>query len=315
MKKISDIEFSNLYLGKQNSWYLHLEGGIEKAIPLSGEFDDDAGELSRLCIETENNVGRTDFAVTHNDVRYRVSRMPSISDTYYVLRRFPDHVPSINDLGIHPGFIKKLMQPHMTGLLIFAGATNQGKTWSASSLLVERLKVYGGVATTAEDPPEMPLEGSHGAGMCFQTWAARETGGFAEACRNIVRWNPTIILLGEIRDSDTAVEAIKASINGHLVICTVHADSAITAIERIQALASSASEDLNGSFASGLAAVLHQRLEGESQKRLVIESLFVFGDENEAGIRQTIRIKKTSMLTCEIQLQKNKMLTSRSMSQ
>lgn len=165
----------------------------------------------------------------------------------------------------------------------------------------------GGVAVCIEDPPEMPLEGKRGDGVIYQRWV--EQGGFAQECRQAARWAPSIIFVGEVRDAETATEALRASINGRLVVCTIHSDGARTAVDRLYSLANGvagSSDDVANLMAIGLAAIVHQRLEGEP-KRPVIEFLWLRG-EDAIGAQNTIRQKKFNQLDNEILLQRNKIM-------
>src|SRR3546814_7354761 len=89
---------------------------------------------------------------------------------------------------------------------------------------------YGDVAIAIEDPPELPLDGKHGRfGRCFQI--AVENGDFGRALSSTMRYNPRYILLGEIRSPVEASQALRAAINGHIVLTTLHAGSITTALQ------------------------------------------------------------------------------------
>lgn len=213
----------------------------------------------------------------------------------------------LDSLNIHMGYVEMLMRPKLSGLIIVSGAFGQGKTTTASAIIASRLKKFGGVGITIEDPPEMPLEGRHGDGQCYQTWVNQ--GEFGHACRKAARWTPSIIFLGEVRDQETAMEALRASINGRLVICTIHSDSVPMAIERIYALAkgdSGSAEDNSSLLANGLLCVVHQRLENEP-KTPKIEFLWL-GDQDAQGIRNNIRSRRWEQIASEVKLQLNNML-------
>jgi len=119
--------------------------------------------------------------------------------------------------------------------------------------------------------------------------------------------------LGEIRDSETAIEALRVSINGKLVICTAHADNPTMAIERIFALANTETtspDDVLGMLATGLTAVVHQKLESTgSRRQLTLESLFMTPEDSQ-GARNMIRLRKFDQLKSLVQLQKNRMIVS-----
>jgi len=306
---LKDINLKDIYLGLENA---RLAGvpGTNDPIPAPAECAEELAELRALCDRTIKDTPREEFAIRHNEVAYRVSVLKSISDTVYVLRRFPAQVPELTELNIHNQYVANFMKPGLTGLIVIAGAFGQGKTTTASSIVTSRLSKYGGVAITIEDPPEMPLEGVHGEGVCYQTWVER--GQFGDACRKAARWAPSIIFLGEVRDSETASEALRASINGRLVICTTHADSVPSAIERMYSLANGvagSSDDTSSLLAGGLLCVMHQKLEGDEVKNPKLEMLWL-GEKDTVGIRNIIRMRKFEQVGNEVTFQLNNLLNS-----
>jgi twitching motility protein PilT len=307
---LKDLTFSDLYIGQQASWL----AGVPKEgdpIPVPDETLGDVQALRDVCTKAMNDSSREEFSVVHDGISYRVSLLRSLRETVYVLRRFPVRVPPLTRLGLHPHHLRLLMTHPLTGLVIIAGAYSNGKTTTASALVVERLTHHGGVAVTIEDPPEMPMEGRHGEGVCYQTWVSQ--GEFADAARRNARYAPSIIFLGEVRDAETALEAIKASTNGRLVICTIHADNAVSAIERMYMLANGASarsEDAAANLARGLTCVLHQQLGGQP-RRPMVEFLWAKGDDSTA-LRNYIRKTSWDQINNIIQLQRNQLRAQRS---
>lgn len=304
--RLNLIKFTDVYLGESNFWF----GGVDssdESIVAPDEVRGDLAALRALCVTTHEKMGRDDFTVRYEEVSYRASLMQTVSESVFVLRRFPECIPEFESLGIHEGIIQLLMKPKMTGLVVISGAFGQGKTTTASSYVVSRLSKFGGVVITLEDPPEMPLEGPKGRGVCYQTWV--NDGDFSAAARKATRWAPSIIFLGEVRDGHTAAEALKSSINGRLVVCTMHADSVTSSIERMYSMAVSSglpTDDASSVLSSGLAAVLHQKLEG-NPKKLQTEFLFLRGSEH-AGTKNMIRDRKFMQLGSEIMSQTNKLL-------
>jgi Tfp pilus assembly pilus retraction ATPase PilT len=308
---LKDLTFSDLYLGMTGAWISGVPGTSD---PVAAP-PDDLSEVLELRAACDNyraeNPEREDFPLRYGDISYRASVMKTISEVVFVLRRLSEKILSIAELGIPPVFVEMMMQPKLTGLFVISGTFGQGKTTTASSLVTSRISKFGGVAITVEEPPEMPLHGKHGEGVCYQTWVER--GGFGHACRQAARWAPSIIFLGEIRDSETAIEALRASINGKLVICTAHADNPAMAIERIFALAnteSASSDDVLGMLATGLTAVVHQKLESTgSRRQLTLDPLFMTAEDSQ-GARNMIRQRKFDQLKSLVQLQKNRMIVS-----
>lgn len=307
--RVRDLNFSDIYLGQESCWLAGFSTGSESTQVMPEEAAEDARKLREFCKRYSESTLREEFTISYDDVTYRVSTIASLSEVVFVLRRFPDDVPDLEKLGIHPMQVQAMLDRNLSGLVVIAGSFGQGKTTTASALVRSRLSTFGGIAVTIEDPPEMPLEGRHGKGVCFQTQT--EQGGFGHACRQAARWSPSIIFIGEVRDSEAAIEAMKASVNGRLVICTMHADRVISAIERLYALATSSGtnpDDVASLLANGLAGVVHQRLEGDP-KRIMTEFMWMFGMDNH-GARQLIRTRKFEQLGSEITLQYNRMKMS-----
>ncbi|MFB0936060.1 MAG: ATPase, T2SS/T4P/T4SS family [Propionivibrio sp.] len=302
---LKDIKFSDLYLGQEHSWLSGVPN-TNDPIPAPPDCNDELAALRKLCQETAKTTSRDEFSVSYNGTAYRSSLLKSIAEDVFVLRRFPDRVPSIEEIGLNSTHVSMLLQPKQTGLIVVAGAFGQGKTTTASALIAGRIAKFGGVAVCIEDPPEMPLQGKRGEGVIYQRWA--EEGGFAHECRQAARWAPSIIFVGEVRDSETATEALKASINGRLVVCTIHSNSVTTAVERLYTLANGvagSSDDVANLMSIGCRAIVHQRLEGEP-RRPKIEFLYI--DPKDANVQSLIKQRKFAQLPNEIILQQNRLL-------
>ena len=113
------------------------------------------------------------------------------------------------------------------GIILVTGATGSGKSTTVYSFL-QKLNVKGTNLITVEDPVEMEMEGLN------QVQVNSEIGlDFATVLRSILRQDPNVIMIGEIRDSETAQIAVRASITGHLVLSTLHTNNSLTTIERL----------------------------------------------------------------------------------
>jgi len=113
------------------------------------------------------------------------------------------------------------------GIILVTGATGSGKSTTVYSFL-QRLNVEGANLITVEDPVEMDIEGIN------QVQVNSEIGlDFAAVLRSILRQDPNVIMIGEIRDSETAKIAVRASITGHLVLSTIHTNNSLNTIERL----------------------------------------------------------------------------------
>jgi Tfp pilus assembly pilus retraction ATPase PilT len=303
---LQNLQVKDIYLGKDKAWLSGIPG-TKDPVPAPSECSEELAEIRALCEKQVLETQKDEFPVRCRESSYRCSVLRSISEVVFVLRRMPKSIPAPEELSIHPAYVEMLTRPGLSGLFIVAGPFGQGKTTSVASILAARLIKFGGVGVTVEDPPEMPLHGAHGLGVCFQTDVVN--GQFLEACRATARFAPTIIFIGEIRTPETAVEALRASINGSLVMCTLHADSVSMAIERLYSLANASigsPDDTSSTLANGLLAVMHQRLEGEPRKPK-LEFLWL-GDSEAQGIRNTIRQRRFDHVGSEVQLQRNRLM-------
>lgn len=316
---LREAPFVDLYLGEKRSLMSGVDGQSDP-VPVPQEARQAAFELRRQCIEANSRHGKREFALRFKSDTYRVSILESISETVFVLRRFPSFVPDFEDLGMSSGYISRLLSPGISGLVMIAGAYGQGKTTTASALVKKRLEMFGGVAVTIEDPPEMPLDGEHQDGVCYQTWVDEK--GFAQSCKNAARWAPHIIFMGEIRDGEAANEALRAAMNGRLVLCTFHAENVIVAMERLYSMAATANngsaEDITSMMSHSLYAVINQKLvfaEGSTSvgrnKTLKTEALFM-REPNDTSVRSLIRNRNFPQLSSEITRQSNLLLMEHS---
>ena len=136
---------------------------------------------------------------------------------------------SIEALGFSDTNLEKLNEAisKPNGIILVTGATRSGKSTTVYSIL-QKLNTVERNIITVEDPVEMKIDGIN------QVQTMSEVGlTFASALRSILRQDPDIIMIGEIRDNETARIAVRASITGHLVLSTIHTNNSLTTIERL----------------------------------------------------------------------------------
>lgn len=161
----------------------------------------------------------------------RVSSLPTNIGEKIVIRIL-DYSASLNgleSLGFSPNNLKKMKEliKEPNGIILVTGATGSGKSTTVYSLL-QILNTPEVNLVTVEDPVEMGIDGIN------QIQVNSEIGlTFAEVLRSILRQDPDIIMIGEIRDDETAKIAVRASITGHLVLSTIHTNNALATIERL----------------------------------------------------------------------------------
>ncbi len=175
--------------------------------------------------------GRISLNISGHPVDFRVAAQPTIHGENVVLRildREKGIVP-LDGLGLDPTQLDllKLMVARPEGIILVTGPTGSGKTTTLYSVL-NHINEVGVNIMTLEDPVEYPMN------LIRQTSVAESAKlDFANGIRSMMRQDPDIILVGEIRDADTAEMAFRAAMTGHQVFSTLHTNSAIGAIPRL----------------------------------------------------------------------------------
>lgn len=203
--------------------------------------------------------GRMSVFIDHKELDLRVSIMPGLHGEDAVLRILDksnltsqnDEIISLENLGFKGKNLEtvKRLAKSPYGMILFTGPTGSGKTTSLYALLNENNTGYNKIITV-EDPVEYQIDNA------LQIPVNEKKGlTFAKGLRSILRHDPDTILIGEIRDKETAGIAIQASLTGHLVYTSVHANNALDVIGRFKHM----DIDMYG-FLSCLNGVIAQRL-------------------------------------------------------
>ncbi|WP_432502393.1 GspE/PulE family protein [Kineococcus arenarius] len=197
--------------------------------------------------------GRTRVTVDGSAIDCRVSTLPALHGEKVVIRLLTrgDDVPSLESLGFEPEqldvFSRALTVPQ--GLVLITGPTGSGKTNTLYAAIHATMSPEKNIITL-EDPVEVQLPG------ITQVQVNTKVGmTFSAGLRSVLRQDPDIVLIGEVRDSETAELALKASMTGHLVLTTLHTNSAVGALTRLV--------DMGAApflVASSLTAAIAQRL-------------------------------------------------------
>lgn len=174
--------------------------------------------------------GDADFALRIKGTGYRGNLYWSNGRKLTVaLRRLDEEIPPLEGLGLPASYLPLLLQSK--GLLLITGSTGSGKTTTLASSLEYLNEHRDGHIVTLEDPVEYILHSK----KCLidQRQIGRDVKTFASGLRAVLRQDPDIILVGELRDYDTVKTAIDAANTGHLVLGTLHTNSAQQSIERL----------------------------------------------------------------------------------
>jgi len=198
-----------------------------------------AAVISRIKIMAKLNIaerrlpqdGRVKLRVDGKEVDLRVSTVPTMYGESVVMRILVNEnvVMDFDSLGFQgeplAQFMKILMQPN--GILLVTGPTGSGKTTTLYTAL-NKLNVPGRKIITVEDPVEYQLEGVN------QIQVKSKIGlTFSNALRSIVRQDPDVIMIGEMRDTETAKIAVESALTGHMVLSTLHTNDAPSSLTRL----------------------------------------------------------------------------------
>src|SRR5213083_800329 len=192
-------------------------------------------------------------AVNGQPIDLRVSTLPAALGEKVVIRILDSRatVKSLDSLGLNAGegeAIKRLLENH-EGIILVTGPTGSGKTTTLYSC-INQIKSEGVNIVTVEDPVEYRMQG------IVQVQVQEKAGlTFASALRSILRRDPNVVLVGEIRDRETAQITVQASLTGHLVLSTLHTNDAANAVTRLVDIGVEAYK-----IAAALRGVLAQRL-------------------------------------------------------
>lgn len=317
MNKIISSKFVDMIIGNDYCDVKNLDGAENTRSSAPADWIDEIDELRGRCKEYFLRLNDTEFTVVLDKrTILRVSQMFDVNQNdVFFIRRSSEKNLEVGEIGLPKPFLDNWRNSELRGLILIAGEMGNGKTSTAASLIVDRLKNFGGLAIALEDPLETLLEGTHGniGGRCVQVQASRKSGGFKEHLIRTMRTGADLIFVGEIRDGDTAEQVAIGALNGHLMIATLHAQCPATAIERLITLVKSGQSGLQNAddiVATGISMVLTQSLvrvpsqneSGRYHTRLSAEHLILTGSQN-LGLKEKIRSGKIQSLNQDIETQ------------
>ena len=276
---------------------LHLKAGVAPRVRVDGELRPLPGldaltpeaaeavktQVLRWPIKREQfeRVGSADLSYYVGDARFRVAAFLQRGNPSFVFRTIPA-APQAGSLGIPGVVLEWPLAPR--GLIVVTGPTGSGKSTTVAALLGLVNAQRNCHIVTIEDPVEFLHEDR--VAMISQREIGIDAPSYHEALRAALRQDPDVIMIGEVRDEESAITALRAAETGHLVICTMHTLDAVETIERFVDLFGLNRHDLaRRMLAATLVGVISQRLVPASQggRRLNAEVLV-----NSARIRDLI---------------------------
>jgi twitching motility protein PilT len=253
---------------------VHLKAGRPPVVRFDGELEVlrgfpplDALELedvvkqvgaSRSRLASFESTGELDTAYqSHGLPRFRVNAFRQRGDVSVAFRVIPSQVPDFRSLRLPPG-VERLSEEHR-GLILVTGATGVGKTTTLAAMLGHINRTRRQHVVTIEDP----IEFLHADEQCIvnQREVGIDTDSFSEALRRVLRQDPDVILIGEMRDRETAETALQAAESGHLVLSTMHTvDAAETLGRLVEFFPADKQPQVRSILAGVLRGVISQRL-------------------------------------------------------
>ncbi len=208
--------------------------------------------------KTFDETGDLDIAYQSGDLpRFRVNGFRQRGAISFAFRAIPKTVPTFETLGLPKG-VRRLAEEHR-GLVLVTGATGSGKTNTLAAMVDHINRTRQQHIVTVEDPIEI-LHPDHES-IVNQREVGLDTEGFQQALRRALRQDPDVILIGELRDAETAQTALQAAESGHLVLSTMHTVDAAETVGRLIEFFPGVKQPMVRSVLAGvLRGVVSQRL-------------------------------------------------------
>lgn len=203
--------------------------------------------------------GAVETSFTLVGQRFRVSAFEEVGGGRIVLRVLSKDIPTPEEINLPPVLLESMLQLSQ-GMILLCGPTGCGKTTSIASMLHARGREKKEHVVTLEDPVEYLMP--HGVPSIYsQREIGRDEPTFAQGLKAALRQSPHVIVIGEIRDSETACTALEAAETGHLVVATIHATSADMTIQRyVQMIERDRQDLIREQIATNVEMIVCQRL-------------------------------------------------------
>ena len=234
LKLMVEKDASDIFITVDSPVKIKIEG---KANPVGKTvLTGDLTKAAAYGIMNEHQIAQfedrmeCDFAIPlGDDARFRVNVFRQRGEVGMVLRRIPNKIPTVTELGV-PEILREIIMAKR-GLILMVGATGSGKSTTLAAMINHRNENMSGHILTIEDPVEFSHPNIKS--IVNQREVGVDTLSYANALKASLREAPDVILIGEIRDRETMEAALELSNTGHLAISTLHANNANQAMERV----------------------------------------------------------------------------------
>ena len=245
-------------------------------------------ESSRPTFSESKNVDCS-VSLSHcgAERRFRASVYLSQGNWCACLRHIPNEIPSLEWLGFSEELARNLVA-HSNGLVVVTGVTGSGKTATLAALVSLLRQDTSKRILTVEEPIEY-VHPTVSGGIVTQREVGRDVESFADGLKHGLRQDPDVILVGEIRDQETARMALSAAETGHLILATLHTRDAKGALTRlVDIFPQEVQDDIRGQLAMSLRSVVCQHLlpaADESEKRVLALEVLHVNQQVQVAIR------------------------------
>ncbi len=292
---------------------LHLSIGYPPMIRKNGRLQKlhaailNAEDLNAYCYQlTPPELRETflqkldlDFAYQLHPIgRFRVNVFNDHKGLALALRLISDTIPSLSQYK-NQELLRKTMQHPSGGLILITGATGSGKSTTLAAMLESLNLTQAWHIITLEDPIEFVYQGKKS--MIHQRELGRDVLSFQQGLRAALREDPDVILIGELRDLETIRLALQAAETGHLVLATLHANSAAKSIDRlIDSFPGDEKNLIRTILSESLIAIFHQILcsRNEQSERQLVQEILI----NTPAIRHLIREHKLAQIEATMEI-------------
>jgi len=275
---------------------LRIDGGLIRVSGRAVTPDESATLVRELLTEEEfmrfENEWDLDLGYSAEGLgRFRINVLRANGEIGMVIRRIPEIVPSLDELGLAP--VCKTIAEATNGLILVTGATGAGKTTTLAAMVRHINETRACHIVTLEDPIEYLHHDQ--VAQITQREIGRDVKGFNGALRRAMRQDPDVLLVGEMRDLETIALAVTAAETGHLVLGTLHTTSAATTVERIVDVFPAAQQaQIRLQLASTLKAICSQVLVPRIKGGQIVAQEILIAT---SGVRALIREGKVPQIT------------------
>ena len=246
------------------------------------------------CRKLYQENGSVDYSyevsLAGKPIRYRIQVFRSMGKLSIAMRRIQYEIPTFEQLNLPPIYGKVMENPEQKGIVIVGGETGSGKSSTLAAMIGHLSKRLDKHIVTIEDPIEYVFRDRKA--LIHQREMGLDFPNYAEALRAVLREDPNVVMIGEMRDADTVHATIKAAETGHLVLTSLHTATAAWTFSRILNFFKEAEHDavrLNLSY--NLLAIMNQILVPSEQENVgLIPATEVF--INTPSVRQYLREKE-----------------------